>query len=161
MQLYVNFKHLQKAEAPTYQARNVSVLQGCGGGRQGHGGCGSGRPGGPNSHAQGLVPQDEINRQTHIVNKHYSTSEYNKFTLAKKARLWQLKNPGRTPGSQPSSGRKTQRSLATVAKLTTAVRFVSAAASAISELTAVTTKRTAAEDGGTNDDDQVAATNPV
>jgi hypothetical protein len=43
MQLYVNFKHSQKAEAPTHQARNVSTLQGCKGGRQGYGGCGSGR----------------------------------------------------------------------------------------------------------------------
>jgi hypothetical protein len=97
MQLYLNFKHLQKAEALTYQARNVSALQGCRGGRQGHGGCGSGRRGGPNSCVQGLVPQDEINRQTHIVNKHYSTSEYNKFTLAEKARLWQLKDPWKDP----------------------------------------------------------------
>ncbi len=37
MQLYVNFKRLQKAEAPTYQACNASALQGCGGGRQGRG----------------------------------------------------------------------------------------------------------------------------
>jgi hypothetical protein len=86
-------------------------------------------------------------------------SEYNKFTLAEKAKLWQLKNPGRTPRTGPS-GRKTQQSLATVAELTTTISTVSAAALAISELTATTTKRTATEEGGTNDDDQIVATNP-
>jgi hypothetical protein len=35
MHLYVNYKCSQKAEIPTHQARNVSALQGCGGGRQG------------------------------------------------------------------------------------------------------------------------------
>ncbi len=54
MQLNVNFKRLQKAEALTYQARNVSALQGCGGGRQGHGGRGGGGHGGPNSCVLGL-----------------------------------------------------------------------------------------------------------
>jgi hypothetical protein len=47
MRLYVNYKRSLKAEAPTHQARNVSALQGCGGGRQGHGGRGRGRQGGP------------------------------------------------------------------------------------------------------------------
>ncbi len=46
-------------------------------------------------------------------------------------------------------------------ELTTAISAVFAAASAISELTAMTTKRTAAEEGGTNYNDQVVATNPV
>jgi hypothetical protein len=43
MRLYVNYKCSQKAETPTHQACNVSALQGCGGGRQGCGGCGRGR----------------------------------------------------------------------------------------------------------------------
>ncbi len=43
MRVYVNFKHSQKAEAPAQQVRNVSALQGRGGGRQGHGGRGRGR----------------------------------------------------------------------------------------------------------------------
>jgi hypothetical protein len=34
MRLYVNCKCMQKAEVPTYQACNVSALQGCRGGRQ-------------------------------------------------------------------------------------------------------------------------------
>jgi hypothetical protein len=91
---------------------------------------------------------------------HYSTSKYNKFTPAEKAKLWQLKNPGKTPGTGPY-GRKTNKSSATVAELTTAMSAVSAAALAISELTAATTKQTAAEEGETNDDDRIAATNPV
>ncbi len=88
----------------------------------------------------------------HILNKHYSTPKYIKFTPAKKAKLWQLINPRKTPGTGPS-GRKTDKSSATVAELTSAIAAVSAAALAISELTAVTTKQNAAEEGGTKDDD--------
>jgi hypothetical protein len=51
---------------------------------------------------------------------------------------------------------KTNKSSATVAELTSVFSAVSAAALAISELTAVTNKRTAAEDGETNDDDAAA-----
>jgi hypothetical protein len=40
MRVYVNFKCAQKPEAPAQQVRNVSALQGRGGGRQGHGGRG-------------------------------------------------------------------------------------------------------------------------
>jgi hypothetical protein len=42
MRVYVNFKRAQKPEAPAQQVRNVSALQGCEGGRQGHGGQGRG-----------------------------------------------------------------------------------------------------------------------
>ncbi len=42
MRVYVNFRHAQKPEAPAQQVRNVSALQGRGGGRQGRGGQGSG-----------------------------------------------------------------------------------------------------------------------
>ncbi len=48
-----------------------------------------------------------------------------------------------------------------MAELTSAVTAVSAAALAILELTAVTTKQTAAENGGTNEDDQIADTDSV
>jgi hypothetical protein len=116
------------------------------------GGCGEGRQGGPNAHAGGLVPQEEINKVTTIVNKHCPTSMYNQFTMSKKAKLWQLKNPGETPGMGPSD-RKTKKSSATVAELTSATTAVSAAASAISELSAATTKQTSAEEGRTNEDD--------
>ncbi len=88
---------------------------------------------------------------TTLKKKHYPTSMYNKFTPAKKAKLWQLKNPGKTPGSGPS-GRKTNKFSATVAERTFTVTAISAAALAISELTAATAKKTAAEEGGTNND---------
>ncbi len=74
------------------------------------------------------------------------------FTPAKKQKhyqLMQLKKARKTPG-------RTNRSSATVAELTIAVNAVSAAALAISELTATITKRTAAESGETNDDDAFA-----
>jgi hypothetical protein len=50
---------------------------------------------------------------------------------------------------------KTNNSSATVAELTTATCTVSAAALAISELTAATTKRAATECGETNDSDAI------
>ncbi len=50
----------------------------------------------------------------------------------------------------------TKKSSATVAELRSAISAVSAAALAISELTATTTKRTAAENEGTNDNDAAA-----
>ncbi len=160
IQLYVNFKRLLKAEAPAYQAHNVSALQDCGDGRQGRWGHVSGGRGGLNARILGLVPQDEIDKVTTVENKYYPASVYNKFTLAKKAKCFQLRNPMRIPGTGPS-GRKTQQSLVTVVELITAIGAASAAALATSELTAVATKRTAAEDGWTNDYDQIVATNPV
>jgi len=60
----------------------------------------------------------------------------------------QAKKAGKTSG-------RTNKCSATVAELTTAVRAVSAAALAISELTAMTTKHNAAECGETNDDDAI------
>jgi hypothetical protein len=83
----------------------------------------------------------------------YSPEDYAKFTPTKKQKhyqLMQLKKAGKTPG-------RTNRSSATVAELTTAVSAVSAAALAISELTAATTKRAAAECEETNDDDAIGA----
>ncbi len=148
MWLYVNFKCTQKAEAPTYQARNVSAVQGCRGGRQGCGRCGRGRRGKPDARAQGIVPQEEVDKVTTVEAWWYSPEEYAKFTPAKKQthfQLNQLKKAGKIPGAGPS--RK---------KLMSTVSSVSAAALAISELTATTIKRTPAE-GETNDND--AATN--
>jgi hypothetical protein len=98
MHLYMNFKCLQKAEAPTYQACNVSALQGHGGGRQGHGGCGGGGCGGPNSCVLGLVPQEVVDKVTTVENRYYPAFEYNKLTPAKKAKHYQIKDPGRSLG---------------------------------------------------------------
>ncbi len=77
--------------------------------------------------------------------------DYAKFTPAKKQKHFQLmqaKKAARSPA-------KTSNSSATVAELTTAISAVSAAALAISKLTAATTKRAAAECGGTNDSDAI------
>jgi hypothetical protein len=82
---------------------------------------------------------------------YYSPEDYVKFTPAKKQKHFQLMRAtkaARNPG-------KTNNSSATVAELTTAVCAVSAAASAISELTAATTKRAAAECGEINGSDAI------
>jgi hypothetical protein len=151
MRLYVNYKHLQKAEALTHQARNVSALQGHGGGRQGLGGRGRGGQGGPGGCLSGGVPQEEVDKVTTIKAWYYSPEDYAKFTPAKKQKHFQLMWATKAAGN---SG-KTNNSSATVAELTTAISAVSAAASAISELTAATTKCAAAECGETNDSDAV------
>ncbi len=66
MWVYVNFKHSQKAEAPSQQVRNVSALQGHGGGRHGHGGRGRGGQGGPGGRPNGGVPQEEVDKVTTV-----------------------------------------------------------------------------------------------
>ena len=50
----------------------------------------------------GLVPQSEVNKQTHIVNRHYSDAEWTQLTPAEKQKVWQLRNPGKTPGTGPT-----------------------------------------------------------
>ncbi len=82
---------------------------------------------------------------TTVEARFYPHSEYIKFTPAKKQKHYQLMK----------KANKTGKSSATVAELTTAISTVSAAALAISELTAVTTRRTAAESGEANDNDAV------
>jgi hypothetical protein len=82
MRLYVNYKRSQKAETPTHQARNVSALQGCGGGRQGHGGRGRGKQGGLGGHLSGGVHQEEVDKVTTVEACYYSPEDYAKFTEA-------------------------------------------------------------------------------
>ncbi len=147
MRLYVNYKHSQKAEASTHQARNVSALQGCRGGRQGHGGRGRGGQGGPGGRLCGGIPQEEIDKVPTVEAQYYSPEDYAKFTHAKKSKHFQLMCAAKAARSPA----KTRSSSATVVELMTAVSAVSAAALAISELTAMTTKRAAAECGETND----------
>jgi hypothetical protein len=149
MRLYVNYKHSQKAETPTHQARNVSALQGRRGGRQGHGRRGRGRQGGLGGRLNGGVPQEEVNKVTTVKAWHYSPEDYAKFTHAKKQKHFQFM---RAMKAARNSG-KTNISSATVAELTTAVSTLSAASLAISELTAATTKHAATECGETNDSD--------
>jgi hypothetical protein len=146
MQLYVNYKRTQKAEALTHQAHNVSALQGRGGDRQGHGGCGRGGQGGPDAHSKGVVPQEEVDKVTTVKARFYPFSEYSKFTPTKKQKHYKLMK----------KANKTNKGSATVAELMSAVSAVSTAASAISELTAVTNNKHTAEVGETNDNDAAA-----
>jgi hypothetical protein len=66
MQVYVNFKRSQKAKAPAQQVRNVSALQGHGGGRQGRGGRGRGGGGGPGGRLNGGILQKEVDKVTTV-----------------------------------------------------------------------------------------------
>ncbi len=47
---------------------------------------------------KGLVSQSEVDKQTHIINRHYSDAEYDQSTPAKKQKIWQLRNPARPQG---------------------------------------------------------------
>ncbi len=51
---------------------------------------------------KGLVPQSEVNKQTHIINRHYSDAEFDQLTPAEKQKQWQLRNAGKTPGTGPT-----------------------------------------------------------
>jgi hypothetical protein len=48
----------------------------------------------PDKHQMGLVPQSKVDKQTHIVNRHYSDAEWTYLTPAEKQKLWQLRNAG-------------------------------------------------------------------
>ena len=50
----------------------------------------------------GLVPQSEVDKQTHIINRHYSDAEFDQLTPAEKQKLWQHRNAGKTPGPEPT-----------------------------------------------------------
>jgi hypothetical protein len=150
MRVYVNFKRVQKPEAPAQQVRNVSALQGRGGGRQGRGGRGRGGRGGSGGHLNGGIPQEEINKVMTIEARYYSPDhEYAKFTPAKKQKHFQLMRAAKAAKSPT----KTSSTSATMSELTTAVSAVSAAASAFSELTVASTKHAAADCEVTNDSD--------
>ncbi len=46
---------------------------------------------------KGLVPQSEVDKQTHIIDRHYSDAEFDQLTPAEKQKLWRLRNVGKTP----------------------------------------------------------------
>jgi hypothetical protein len=50
---------------------------------------------------KGLVLQSEVEKQTHIINRHYSDAKFDQLTPAEKQKLWQLRNAGKTPGTGP------------------------------------------------------------
>jgi hypothetical protein len=49
-----------------------------------------------------LVPQAEVDKQTHTVLRHYSDAKFDQLTPAEKQKLWQLRNAGKTPGTGPT-----------------------------------------------------------
>jgi hypothetical protein len=51
---------------------------------------------------KGLVPQSEVDKQTHIIDRHYSDAEFDRLTPAEKQKLWQLRNVGKTPDTRPT-----------------------------------------------------------
>jgi hypothetical protein len=44
----------------------------------------------------GLVPQSEVDKQTHIIDRHYSDAKFDQLTPAEKQMLWQLRNVDKT-----------------------------------------------------------------
>ncbi len=53
-------------------------------------------------HQKGLVLQSEVDKQTHIIDRHYSDAELDRLTPAEKQKQWQLRNVGKTPGTGPT-----------------------------------------------------------
>ncbi len=100
---YLEFKRTDNLtnDPKTRQAASVA-RGGCGGGNfprrhvRGQG------PQTPDKRQMGLVSQSEVNKQTHIVNRHYSDAEWTQLTPAEKQKIWQLRNPGKTPGTRPT-----------------------------------------------------------
>ncbi len=100
---YVEFKHTDNPTNDPKTQQVASVARGgCGGGSyprrhdQGH------RPQTSDKHQKGLVPQSEVDKQTHIINRHYSDDEFDQLTPAEKQKIWQLRNAGKTPGTGPT-----------------------------------------------------------
>ena len=98
---YVDFKRtMTPTIAPlTRQVASVGAGRG-GGGRTRQTGRGAGQRTGDRK--KGLVAQSEIDKQTHITDRDYSPDDYKRLTPAEKARLWQLRNPNKTPGTGPT-----------------------------------------------------------
>ncbi len=156
MQLYVTSKHGQNSEAVVHHVRQLSAITGHGGGR-GRGGAGRGGRGwgDPNARQKGLVSQADIDKVTNIENKHYPKEVYAKFSVAEKAKHWQLRNPGKERGTGSAGGKKTGINATNVSE------FASAISSAVSAISALSdnTKRTADEEE--TDDDPSNRKNPA
>ena len=130
MTTYMTFKRAQTSLAPTSRVSAVSTKS--------DGQRGGAKRDDVEARKRGLPPQADIDKCTHIVKKHYSKAEYKKFTPAEKARLWQLNNPGVTPGTGKTSGKRKSESMdSKIAALTSAMN---SAATVISSLTNATKK---------------------
>jgi hypothetical protein len=116
---YVEFK---RTVNPTYDPRTRQVAS------VAHGGIGGGnfprkndRGQGPQTFdkcQKGLVPQSKVDRQTHIIDRHYLDAEFDRLTPAEKQKLWQLRNVGKTPGTGPTR-RDHKRAVALTSTLST------------------------------------------
>ncbi len=100
---YVEFKRTDNSTNDPRTRQVASVARG------GHGGgnypCRHDQGQGPQTsdkHQKGLVPQFEVDKQTHIINQHYSDAKFDQLTPAEKQKLWQLRNAGKTPGTGPT-----------------------------------------------------------
>ncbi len=100
---YVEFKCTEK---PTIDPRTSQVASvACGGHRGRSFPCKQDHPQGLQTSdklQKGLVPQAKVDKQTHIVNRHYSDAEFDRLIPAEKQKLWQLRNIGKTPGTGPT-----------------------------------------------------------
>ncbi len=67
---------------------------------------------------EGLVLQSEVDKQAHIIDRHYSDAEFDRLTPADKQKLWQLGNVGKTPGTGPTRGDR-RRAIASTLTLST------------------------------------------
>ncbi len=100
---YVEFK---RTENPTNDPSTRQVVYVAHGGR-GDGNfprkqdCGQGLQT-SDTRQKGLVPQAKVDKQTHIVNRHYSDAKFDQLTPAEKQKLWQLRNIDKTPGTGPT-----------------------------------------------------------
>jgi hypothetical protein len=43
-----------------------------------------------------------VDKQTHIIDRHYSDAKFDRLTPAEKQKLWQLRNVGKTPRTGPT-----------------------------------------------------------
>ena len=83
---------------------------------------------------------------TGIEVNHYPADIYNGFTPVRKAKHWQLMNPGKIPGSGPAKGARGGTGATTSGMTHQIAKFkttMSSAATAISAITAATQKRAA------------------
>jgi hypothetical protein len=101
--VYVEFKCTDNPNNDPRTQQVASVAHGGHGGRnyphrhdQGQG------PQTSDKRQKGLVPQSEVDKQTHIINRHYSDAEFDQLTPAEKQKLRQLRNAGKTPETGPT-----------------------------------------------------------
>ncbi len=100
---YVEFKHTDNPTNDPETQQVASVARGGRGGGnyprrhdRGHG------PQTSDKRQKGLVPQSEVDKQTHVINRHYSDAKFDQLTPAEKQKLWQLRNAGKTPVTGPT-----------------------------------------------------------